>query len=150
MKYLDNNGLRTILTKMKALFVTKSELDTKLKSVGGGTEGVAHCKCGNLYFELIKSGKKVDVYQLKYAPSSYSETLPREFRVDEIDDYNNDSYAIGIVFDSSIKRLNISGSKLYLEEMDFNYINSSGKSVSVDMKWANWYDRSYIGQYRLD
>lgn len=36
MKYLDNSGLKTIFTKMKALFVTKSELDTKLKSVGGG------------------------------------------------------------------------------------------------------------------
>ena len=36
MKYLDNNGSKTLITKIKEKFYTKEEVDTKLKSVGGG------------------------------------------------------------------------------------------------------------------
>ena len=39
MKYLNSDGLKVVLSKLKEKFYTKSEVDEKLKSVsGGGTE----------------------------------------------------------------------------------------------------------------
>ena len=35
MKYLDSNGLKSLITKIKEKFYTKDEVDTKLKNVGG-------------------------------------------------------------------------------------------------------------------
>ena len=36
MKFLSNDGLKVVLSKIKEMFYTKAEVDEKLKSVSGG------------------------------------------------------------------------------------------------------------------
>lgn len=36
MKFLSSDGLKVVLTKIKEMFYTKTEVDEKLKSVSGG------------------------------------------------------------------------------------------------------------------
>lgn len=36
MKFLNNDGLKVVLSKIKEMFYTKAEVDEKLKSVSGG------------------------------------------------------------------------------------------------------------------
>lgn len=36
MKFLNSDGLKIVLTKIKEMFYTKTEVDEKLKSVSGG------------------------------------------------------------------------------------------------------------------
>ena len=39
MKFLSNDGLKFVLSKIKDMFYTKTEVDEKLKSVSGGGYG---------------------------------------------------------------------------------------------------------------
>lgn len=47
MKFLSNDGLKVVLTKIKELFYTKKEVDEKLKSVSGGGTSIEG------YFQII-------------------------------------------------------------------------------------------------
>lgn len=38
MKFLNSDGLKIVLNKIKEMFYTKTEVDEKLKSVSGGYE----------------------------------------------------------------------------------------------------------------
>lgn len=60
MKYLSNDGLKVVLSKIKEMFYTKKEVDEKLKSVsGGGTE------VEEFYIKFIDRNNKTYFFNFK-------------------------------------------------------------------------------------
>lgn len=149
MKYLDNSGLKTIFTKMKALFVTKSELDTKLKSVGGGTEEVVYLETSffgdKQYFKFIKKGNIVKVFQEIYYNGRMVENLPSSF-------IPNGNIVIGFGgfvtdFSNNVKTRYIYRRFIYFQDGILKMDNSNNNTMIFkdDQNYV-----IYIGQYRLD
>lgn len=139
MKYLDNNGLKTIFTKMKALFVTKSELDTKLKSVWGGIEEVVYIEGGyqadGKFFKFIKKGKNVDVYNTPNYTGPYLRTLPRNFQAGE-------NIAVGTFYNMDIT--SNYECMLYIDGENLRTYVVSNYDSQIK------YNNKYVGQYRLE
>lgn len=85
MKFLNSDGLRTVLSKIKEKFATKEELqELAKKSDGGGYEEIVVRvqKEYEFYFKLIKIGRRVDVFQMIEA-SNAVDVLPNSFKADK-------------------------------------------------------------------
>lgn len=85
MKFLNSDGLRTVLSKIKDKFATKEQLQELEKKSGGGYEEVVVKVLNNnkrYYFKLIKIGRRVDVYQI-HDTSNAVDVLPTSFEANE-------------------------------------------------------------------
>lgn len=89
MKYLNSDGLRTVLSKIKDKFATKQELQDVEKKVGGGDEEVIvrvdlqNNSQDQRYFKLVKTGRRVDVFQVE-PPGSYAYSLPVKYQSNKL------------------------------------------------------------------
>lgn len=76
MKFLSSDGLKIVLSKIKEMFYTKTEVDEKLKSVSGGaglyTEGYFKTNSSKgLYCKVIETADKYEIWSnLKLSNSS--------------------------------------------------------------------------------
>lgn len=85
MKYLNSDGLRTVLSKIKNKFATKQELQDVEKKVGGGYEEVnikVTLNAYTRYFKLVKIGRRVDVFQV-HSAYPVSTSLPPKYQASE-------------------------------------------------------------------
>lgn len=70
MKFLSSDGLKVVLSKIKEMFYTKTEVDEKLKSVSGGGTKVSefYVRCSGRYnsyvfqFKIIESADLTHFY----------------------------------------------------------------------------------------
>lgn len=78
MKFLDSDGLKVVLNRIKNTFATKSELNAVEKRIGGGTliEGYFKTNSGNgLYCKVLETADKYEVWSNLKLSNSYSYTL---------------------------------------------------------------------------
>ena len=76
MKFLSSDGLKVVLSKIKEMFYTKTEVDEKLKSVsGGGTLIEGYFKTNNgkgLYCKVMETADKYEIWSNLKVSKSYS------------------------------------------------------------------------------
>ena len=77
MKFLSNDGLKVVLSKIKEMFYTKIEVDEKLKSVSGGAglyiEGYFKTNSSKgLYCKVIETADKYEIWSNLKVSKSYS------------------------------------------------------------------------------
>ena len=152
MKYLNSDGLRTVLSKIKDKFATKQELQDVEKKVGGGYEEVnirlntvnvnGYGNAEYKYFKLIKIGRRVDVFQVKELVI-FTNYLPLNFRT-------NLATFIGYCYrKTNNKKYFFDKSCLIVKDSVYvyNYENGNYENVDLAAVSQNNIDQLYIGSY---
>lgn len=131
MKFLSSDGLKVVLSKIKDMFYTKTEVDEKLKSVsGGGTEEKITVKprYSSCLFNFYKKGNVVEVYQTfnseryidyvsdNFLPKNYMEN--KEVIIGNMLNFENRNV---ILILKEYKQLIIRGGDFYYSDSDKTY-----------------------------
>lgn len=156
MKFLNSEGLRMVLSKIKDKFATKEELqELAKKSSGGGYEEVVVqvMNTGNrFYFKLIKIGRRVDVFQILNNKDVLDE-LPPKFLPTEKTFVGRifDVYTSGFSYNMEnsrlltvAKRLNIDGKTHISIEVQTWKVSKSFNYIEMERNIKQIYIGSYI------
>lgn len=148
MKFLNSDGLRTVLSKIKDKFATKEQLqELEKKSSGGYEEVVVKLRNNKECFKFIKIGRRVDVFQV-FESKGTIDTLPPKFRT------STPTY-VGIIypgeksFDRDYGFMLFIDNELTIKTMSRYFCcdsNYNRQSMRIE-KISNMLDEIYIGSY---
>lgn len=149
MKFLSNDGLKVVLSKIKEMFYTKTEVDEKLKSVsGGGTsidEKITIKSNSNdgLFFNFYKKGNVVKVFEILNRETIYSSYVPDNFLPKGFEKYG--AFIIGELVEVEYRE-NRSSPNLVIKNNKNIEITEYSHSVE-NMKYKGYYGEIFVGEY---
>lgn len=144
MKFLDSQGLKVVLNRIKSTFATKAELSAVEKRIGGGTEVsefyVKTLESKRVYFykvKMIESESITHFYLMPEVLTNASSFKERNFITCDIE-HNLRSF---VIMDSNRNpwgyQIKINSDGLIIEKP---YVNDT--NGVVERKWNIWY---YMG-----
>lgn len=149
MKFLDSQGLKVVLNRIKSTFATKAELSEVKKRIGGGTEFEekitmkAKAYEEDLFFNFYKKGNVIKVFQIINKETLYSSYVPDNFLPKGFGGY--DSFIIGKSFDLYYRDKQEIPSLVIKKDKS---IEVTGGPLYVDqLKRKGFYGEIFVGEY---